>query len=114
MLSYVCACIKTREGVLSHEDTYHGDVSLARADTPARISSVIQKLGEYKATRLTFGGGSENGNDHDKGPKCMPPNGNIVKVFEKVNSEGVDQAYVYVRLVHPMIRRIESADTHLG
>ena len=99
-LSYVCACIKAREGVLSHEDTYHDDVSFARADAPAGISGIIQKLGEHKATRLTFGGGGENGNDHGEGPNRMPPNGNIVKVFEKVNSENVDQAYACVRLAH--------------
>lgn len=105
MLSYVCACIEAGEGVLSHEDTYHSDISFARADTPAGISGIIQKLSEHKAARPKFGGGGENGNDHGEGPNRMPPNGNIVKVFEKVNTESVDQAYVYVCLVHSMIRR---------
>ena len=99
---------------MSHENTYHDDVSFSRADTPAGISSVIQELSEYKATRLKFGGGGENGNDHGEGPNRMPPNGDIVKVFEKVNPESVDQAYIYVQLVHSMIRRIESADAYLG
>lgn len=105
-LSYVRTCIKARESVLGHEDTYHDDISFARADTPAGVSGIIQKLGEYKATRLTFRGGSENGNDHGEGPNRMPPNRNIIKVFEKVNSESVDQAYAYIRLVHSMIRSI--------
>jgi len=70
----VCACIEAGEGVLSHEYTYHSDVSFACADTPAGISGIIQKLSEHKATRLKFGGGSENGNDYDEGPDRMPPN----------------------------------------
>jgi hypothetical protein len=102
--SHVCAGIKACEGVLSHEDAYHNDVSFARADTPAGISGVIQKLGEYKATRLKFGSGGENGNDHCEGPNRVPPDGNIVKVFEEVNSESVDQAYVYVQFVYPIIK----------
>lgn len=48
--SYVSAGIEAREGVLSHEDAYHNDVSFARADTPPGVSSVIQELGEHKAT----------------------------------------------------------------
>ena len=49
-LSYVCASVEAREGVLSHEDANHNDVSFARSDTPTGISGTIQELGEYKAT----------------------------------------------------------------
>ena len=70
----MCACIKAGEGVLSHEETYHSDVSFARADTPAGIPGVVQKLSEHKTTGLKFGGGSENGNDHGESPNRMPPN----------------------------------------
>ena len=46
----MCAGIKAREGILSHKDTNHDDISLARADTPTGVSGVIQKVGEYEAT----------------------------------------------------------------
>ena len=48
--SYVCTGIEACEGVLSHEDTDHNDISFARADTPAGISGTIQELGEHKGT----------------------------------------------------------------
>jgi len=48
--SYVCAGIEACEGVLSHEDTNHNDVSFARADTPTGISGAIQELSEHKTT----------------------------------------------------------------
>ena len=48
--SYVCAGIEACEGVLSHKDTDHNDISFACADTPTRISGVVQKLGEHKAS----------------------------------------------------------------
>ena len=49
-LSYVCAGIETRKGVLSHKNTNHSNISLARANTPTGVSRVVQKLGEYKGT----------------------------------------------------------------
>ena len=45
----MCAGIETCEGVLGHEYTNHDDVSLARTDTPTRISGTIQELGEHKS-----------------------------------------------------------------
>jgi len=88
----VCTGIEACEGVLGHEDTDHNDVSFARADTPTGIPGVIQKLGEHKVARLEFRGSGENRNNHGEGPNGVPPDGNIIKVFQEVNSKSVDQA----------------------
>ena len=47
---YVCAGVEACKGVLSHKDANHGDISFARANTPTRISGVVQELGEHKGT----------------------------------------------------------------
>lgn len=90
----MCTGVKAGKGVLSPEDPYQNDVSFSCADAPTGISGVIQKLGEHKTTRLTFGCGDENGNDHGDGSNRMPPNGNAVDVSEEVNSKSVDQAFI--------------------
>lgn len=97
-LSHVRAGVEARKGVLSHEDANHNNVSFARTNAPAWISGVVQKLGEHKATRLKFWGGGENGNDYSNSPDSVPPNGNVVEVFEEVNPKSVDQTYIRIRL----------------
>lgn len=94
--SYVCASVESCKGILSHENANHNDISFARAHTPAGVSGIVQKFGEHKGTRLKFWGGGENRNDHGKSSNSMPPDGNIIEVFEEVNSEGVDQTYARV------------------
>lgn len=86
--------IEAGKGVLSPKDAYKNDVCLACANAPAGIPGVIQKMGEHKTTRLTFGSGDENGNDDSDGPDRMPPNGNGVDVSEEVDPKSVDQALV--------------------
>jgi len=93
----VCAGIKACEGVLSHKDTNHNDISFARADTPTGISGTIQELGEHKSTRLEFRGGGENRNDYSEGSNRVPPNRNIIEVLEEMNPKGVDKAYIYLQ-----------------
>ena len=93
-ISYMRTGIEAGNGVLSHEDAYENNVCFTRADAPTGISGVIQKVGEHKATRLTFGGCGENGNDDCDGSDRMPPNRNAVDVSEEVDPKSVYQAFI--------------------
>ena len=85
---------------MSHDDTDHSDISFARADTPTRISGVVQKLGEHKAARLEFRGRGENRDDHDESPDGVPQNRDAINCFQETGLIAVVQGYTLVRLGH--------------
>ena len=92
----MCAGVEPCESILTHWDTNHSVVSLARANTPTRITSIIQEAGKHKATRLDFWSGCENSNEHSKGVNGIPPDGNIIQVFKEVGPECISQTCKHV------------------
>ena len=112
--SYMHTGIEAGKGVLSPEDAYENDVRLARANAPAGISGVIQKMGEHKATRLAFGGGGENGNDDCDGSDRIPPNGNGVDVSEEVDPKSADQASTMSSRYMPNHQGLDPLTAYLG
>ena len=39
-----------------------------------------------------FWGGGENRNNYGEGPNGVPPNRNVIEIFEEMNPKSVDQA----------------------
>lgn len=85
--------IEPCQGILGHQDTYDDDVGVACTVAPSDTiqSCVVDECPEDELARLMLRCRCEDGDDDCGGTDCVPPNGNSVQVFQKVDTEGVDE-----------------------